>query len=286
VAGDVMRRAADATHPPRGGSTVTARPEARADRARRLVYRGRFAVLYILLAVVAGAAIGGLVVLVEREAPAPSEAWSEWQPIGGPERRAVQIADHVTDAYRLPSGKQLVTVNYAGPPTIASPDGSSLQVSAVAVEAAATAAKVDDINTFSAGSTVMYILCGLGDACTIREGQPTAARDALLRREALELALYSLTYIDGVDSVLVLLPPARPDGQAATSVFLDRSDVRAALKQPLTETLPAPLAPGVGEMTADELQAVNRLTRSHVYVYRPLQAQDGSFLMVLAPALT
>ena len=39
-------------------------------------------------------------------------------------------------------------------------------------------------------------------------------------------------------------------------------------------------------LSADELQAVNRLTRSRVYVYRPLQAQDGSFLMVLAPALT
>jgi hypothetical protein len=283
VAGDVMRLAADAARPT---ETLTARPESRADRARRLVYRGRFAVLYILLAAVAGAAVGGLVVLLERDGPAPTEAWSEWQPIGGPERRAVQIADHVSDPYRLPSGKQLVTVNYAGPPTIASPDGSSLQVSAVAVETAATAAEVDDIDTFRASSTVMYILCGLGDACTIREGQPTAARDALLRREALELALYSLTYIDGIDSVLVLLPPVRPDGQSATSVFLDRSDVKAALDQPLTETLPAPLTPGVGEMSPEELQSVNRYTRSRVYSYQPLQAQDGTFLMVLAPAQT
>jgi hypothetical protein len=85
--------------------------------------------------------------------------------------------------------------------------------------------------------------------------------------------------------VLVLLPP-RPDGQAANSVFLDRSAVRSALDRPLKETLPAPLVPGIGEMTPEELQAVNRLTRSRVYSYRPLQAQDGSFLMVLAPAIS
>jgi hypothetical protein len=277
-----MRRSADAAPPAPAGS-LTSRPESRADRARRLGYRSRFAALYILLAVVAGAAIGGVIVLTEREGPAPSEAWSEWQPVGGPERRAVQIADHVSDAYRLPSGKQLATVTYAGPPTIAGPTGETLQVSALAVETAATASEVDDIDTFPAGSTVMYTLCGLGTACSIPEGQPTVERHALLRREALELALYSLTYIDGIDSVLVLLPP-RPDGQAATSVFLDRSDVNAALDQPLKATLPAPLTPGVGEMSPEELQAVNRYTRSRVYSYQPLQAQDGTFLMVLAPA--
>lgn len=277
-----MRRSADAAPPAPAGS-LTSRPESRADRARRLGYRSRFTALYILLAVVAGAGIGGVIVLVEREGPAPSEAWSEWQPVGGPERRAVQIADHVSDAYRLPSGKQLATVTYAGPPTIAGPTGETLQVSALAVETAATASEVDDIDTFPAGSTVMYTLCGLGTACSIPEGEPSVERHALLRREALELALYSLTYIDGIDSVLVLLPP-RPDGQAATSVFLDRPDVKAALDQPLKATLPAPLTPGVGEMSAEELQAVNRYTRSRVYSYQPLQAQDGTFLMVLAPA--
>jgi hypothetical protein len=279
-----MRRSADAAPPAPAGS-LTSRPESRADRARRLVYRGRFAALYILLAIVAGAAIGGLVVLVEREGPAPAEAWSEWQPVGGTERRAVQIADHISDPYRLPSGKQLATVTYAGPPTIAGPTGETLQVRAIAVETAATASEVDDIDTFSAGSTVMYTLCGLGTACAIPEGEASVERHALLRREALELALYSMTYIDGIDSVLVLLPP-RPDGQAATSVFLNRPDVKAALDQPLQETLPAPLTPGIGEMSAQELQAVNRYTRSRVYSYQPLQAQDGSFLMVLAPAIS
>jgi hypothetical protein len=285
VADDVMRRSAEAAHPAPAGSTVSARPESRADRARRLVYRGRFTAVYILLAVVAGAAVGGLVVLVERDGPAPEAAWSEWQPVGGSERRAAQIGDHVSDPYRLPSGSQLATVTYAGPPTISGPDGATLQVRSLAVQAASTASEVDDIDTFGANANVTYILCGLGDACSIPEGQSSDGRDTLLRREALELALYSLTYIDAIESVLVLLPP-RADGQAATAVFLERSDVAAALDRPLAETLPAPLVPGVGDMSAEERQAVNRLTKSHVYVYRPLQAQDGSFIMVLAPALT
>ena len=77
MADDVMRRSATETpSPPHGAvpATTTPRPESRADRARRLAYRGRFTVLYFLLAVVAGAAIGTLVVLVERGSPAPRAA--------------------------------------------------------------------------------------------------------------------------------------------------------------------------------------------------------------------
>jgi hypothetical protein len=128
----------------------------------------------------------------------------------------------------------------------------------------------------------MYTLCGLGDACSIPEGEPTVARGQLLRREALELALYSFRYLDGIDSTLVLLPP-RADGQAATAVFLERGDVAAALDQPLAETLTAPLTPGVGEIAADEQRAIDRATRSRVYAYSYLQAQDGSPIMVLSP---
>ena len=61
VADDVMRKAASDAQPAPKGATLPARPESRADRARRLAYRGRFAAFYFLLAVVAGAGIGALV---------------------------------------------------------------------------------------------------------------------------------------------------------------------------------------------------------------------------------
>ena len=286
MAGDVMLwRSAEAAHNAKPiASMLPARTESRADRARRLVYRGRFGAFYLLLAIAAGAAVGSLVVLLERGTPAPAATWSRWEPQGSAERRAAQIGERISDPYRLPSGNPLVGVTYAGPPTIAGPDGSPLQLRALAVQNP-TATGAEDIEAIPAASNVMYILCGLGPACSIPEGEPSLERGQLLRREALELALYSFRYIDGIDSVLVMLPP-RPDGQAATAVFLERSDVRAALDKPLRETLTAPLVPGVGEITAEEGRTVDRLTQAHVFAYRPLQQQDGGFVMVLVPALS
>ena len=95
MADDVMKRsAADAPSPTPGvvPATTTARPESRAERARRVAYRGRFAVIYFLLAVVAGAAVGTFVVLLQRGSPAPAPPWSEWKPEGSAERRAARSA--------------------------------------------------------------------------------------------------------------------------------------------------------------------------------------------------
>jgi hypothetical protein len=242
---------------------------------------------YIVLAVIAGAGVGALLVLVGRGSPAPAPAWSAFEPTGSVERRAAQIGDHVGDEYRLPSGKALVAVTYAGSPQVTGPDGSSFLVRAIAVRPDTTAgrAEADDISTLNAAGTMMYTLCGLGSACSIAEGKASVARGQLLRREALELALYSFHYLDGVDSALVLLPP-RADGKAATAVFLERGDVRPELGRPLDQTLTAPLTPSVGEIRADEQDVIERTTRSRLYEYSYLQAQDGSPVMVLTPAVS
>ena len=285
---DVKRSAADV--PARGKvvapATLPAEEPSRAERARRSAYRGRFAILYVVLAGIAGAAIGTTIVLVGRGSPAPAPPWSDWQPVGSPERRAGQIGAHVTGTYRLPSGRQLTIVTYTGPPTVTGPEGTTFQVRSIAIQPDTSGgrAEADDISAVSAGGTVMYTLCGLGTSCSIREGQASNARSALLRREALELALYTFNYLDGVESVLVLLPP-RPDGQAATAVFLERSDVRTELSRPLAQTFTSPLTPGIGEITEDERQTVDRITRTRLYGYGYLQAQDGSPVMVLSPRL-
>src|SRR5688572_28665115 len=137
------KAAADAKPVPTntGGAAVVSIPESRADRARRLAYRSRFAAFYVLLAVVAGAGVGSLLVLVGRGSPAPASAWSAWEPTGSVERRSAQIADHVGDQYRLPSGKALVAITYVGPPTVTGPDGSSFRVPAIAVRPDTTAGR-------------------------------------------------------------------------------------------------------------------------------------------------
>jgi hypothetical protein len=286
VADDVMDKAAADTKPaPTNvvGTGVVAIPETRADRARRLAYRSRFAAFYVLLAVVAGAGVGTLLVLVGRGSPAPAPAWSAWEPSGTAEQRAAQIAEHVSNPYRLPSGAALVAVTYQGPP-IGTLDGTTAQsVRAIAVRPDTTAGRADasDIATIDARNTVQYSLCGLGRNCSIA-GKASDARAQLLRREALELALYSFHYVDGIDSTLVLLP-RRADGQEATAIFLTKDDLRRELSQPLDQTLTAPLAPGVGEIAADEQAAINRATTSRLYEYGWLQSQDGTLVMVLAP---
>ena len=281
------KAAADAKPVPTnaGGAGVVTVPESRADRARRYAYRSRFAAFYVVLAVIAGAGVGTLLVLVGRGSPAPAPAWSAWQPSGTAEQRTAQIADHVSNPYRLPSGDALVAVTYQGPP-IGTLDGTSAQaVRAIAVRPDTTAGRADasDIATIDARNTVQYSLCGLGRNCSI-VGKASAARAELLRREALELALYSFHYVDGIESTLVLLP-RRADGQEATAIFLTKDDLRGELAQPLDQTLTAPLAPGVGEMAADEQAAINRATKSRIYEYGWLQSQDGTLVMVLAPVV-
>lgn len=288
MADDVMdKAAADAKPVPTNavGTGVVALPETRADRARRLAYRSRFAAFYVLLAIVAGVGVGTLLVLVGRGSPAPTPAWSAWEPSGTAEQRAAQIAEHVSNVYRLPSGAALVAVTYQGPP-IGTLDGATAQsVRAIAVRPDTTAGRADanDITTIDARNTVQYSLCGLGRNCSIA-GKPSDARTQLLRREALELALYSFHYVDGIDSTLVLLP-RRADGQEATAIFLTKNDLRRELSQPLEQTLTAPLAPGVGEIAADEQAAINRATKSRLFEYGWLQSQDGTLVMVLAPVL-
>jgi hypothetical protein len=134
----------------------------------------------------------------------------------------------------------------------------------------------------------MYILCGLGERCSIKEGKATEERQQLLRREALELSLYSFKYLDGVDSVVVFLPPAvtaETEAEAGSSVFLKKSEVRDELRRPLSQTLLRREPPPLGEMDALEVGNVDRLTRPRTYQYEFQAAQEGSAILVLTPAV-
>ena len=288
MADDVMGKAATDTKPVSAngaGSTVSQRAESRGERSRRLAYRNRFGLFYVVLAIVAGAGVGALLVLVGRGSPAPAPAWSAWEPTGSGPTRAAQIADHISEPYRLPSGHALVGVK-VGLPTVTLGDGTTFPIVAFAVTPDTASGKADpsDIDTINANSTVMYTLYGLGPNGSIPEGKPSNARGQLLRREALELALYTFRYVDGANSVLVLMPPRAPK-KTATAVFLAKGDVGAELSRPLEDTLTAPQTPGVGEIALDEQRSIDRLTQRRLYAYQYLRAQDGGFVMVLTPDL-
>ena len=284
---DVNRSATEVPGGSRPAQGALAVPQpSRAERARRTAYRGRFAVLYIVLAAVAGAAVATTIVLVGRGSPAPAPPWSDWQPEGSTQRRVAQIADHVASPYRLPSGNQLVSA-VGGPPSAPSEDGTLVRIRFILVgpQTARGQEEADDVKAIDAGGAVSYVLCGVGGrSCAIGEGTPSAARQALLRRQSLELALYTFKYVDGVDSVAVVLPQDNPN-LPPTAVFLEQSDVSGELSRPLAETLTAPIVPDIGGISADELTTIDRLTRAHLYSYQYDRAQDGSAMMVLTPAL-
>ena len=284
----------DSTPPPGNGTPefIEAEPAqpvgqeraSRTDRARSAAYRSRFAIIYFTLALVAGVGAGAFVVLMSRDDPAPPPKWSVWQPTGSDTAQARQIADRVAKSYRVKGGQQLVAALVSAP-KVSGTDGD-VPVSVIAIRPDASTGKKEEseIDIIPTTNSLQFILCGLGTSCSIKGGTASEARHALLRREALELALYTFKYVDGIDSVSVFLPP-RPDGQAAaTSVFLRRSDVRPELSRPLIETIEA-RTPTIGAMPERELALVNRITQSRLYSYEYQQAQDGSALLVYAPVV-
>src|SRR5262249_54864152 len=92
------------------------RPHAGTGMAGRLSTRGRFAVAYLVLGAAVGAALGGLIVLVERPGPQPPPPWSAWVPQASSESsRLLEIANHVGNEYTLPSGNPLTAVTIGGP---------------------------------------------------------------------------------------------------------------------------------------------------------------------------
>ena len=264
-------------------SEKQARRIGRAERARSTAYRLRFGLVYFVLAGIVGGAVGSFVVVATRPGDPPAPDWSSWQPDGSNDARAKQIADHVSKRYRLPSGNQLA-IAIAGPPSATASDGTSVPVEAIAVrpDTSTGQAEEDDIEIVRSGDSLMFVLCGLGDRCSITEGEASEERHQLLRREALELALYTFKYVDSTDSVVVFLPP-RPDADVSTSVFLTRSDVADELHRPLRQTLVSTVPPQLGAIPAQELGNIDRLTRPRLYEYGFTQAQNGSGILVLDP---
>jgi hypothetical protein len=229
--------------------------------ARSLSIRGRFAVAYLVLGAAVGATLGGFIVLAKRPAPKPAPPWSSWQP-GSSSRdgQVLEIASHVGSRYRLASGDQLNAVK------IGPPDGTG-SVRAIAVPKKSPPKTLGDFTRYDQSKNVIYVLCGAAKNCSITEGKPSNARGAVLRREALELALYTFKYEDPVDNVLVFFPPSSRKAKLSLTLFFHRDELDGRLEKPLRSTLPQALPPLPGKITDVEQQTVDALTGSSLYRY-------------------
>ena len=237
--------------------------------ARSLSTRSRFAVAYLVLGAAVGAALGGLIVLVERPGPQPPPPWSAWQPQAGSEASRLQeIASYVGSEYTLPSGDPLTAVQVNAGPA----NGKNLK--AILIPTKAKPSTLADFDRFDESKSAIFALCGLGQKCKISEGQASTARGAVIRREALELALYTMRYNKPIDNVLVFVPPGPKEKQFTSTLFFHRSDLSSRLSHPLRTTLPH-AAPQPDTFASSEKKTVDELTGSALYKYVGVLTANG-----------
>ena len=239
-------------------------------------HRFRFSLIYGGLGLVLAGAIV-VVVLYAGRSISPGPTWSSWKPSGGGEGAAKQIAEHVGGTYRLPTGDQLVTVIAKAPAV--SPSTVSIPIHFVVIND--KKGRTNQVFQVSSSNSIMYSLCGLGTSCAIATGKPTVARGTLVRREILELALYTFKYVGGVKSVIAFMPPALGT-QPKYVVYIQKSDLKPQLKTPLGETL-GKKVPLPTTIPAREVQTIDAVTESRVYSFSLSQAQQGDAILVLAP---
>jgi hypothetical protein len=247
-------------------------PAAAAPLPRETQHTPRFQFLLGALLAVGGVALAAAIAIALRPAPVvidPAAGWSPWRPTGS--SSISQIAKRIGREYRLPSGRQLVLVTGGPMSFLGLPAQVALQQ---------PPERGGDISLLS-GAGVIYRLCGLGSNCSISEGKPSVERTFLLRREALELALYTFRYIDGVNQVVVFLPPA--PGKRGLTVLLRKDQLVSQLVRPLRATLAGRTPSVTGVESSPDATVVDKLTHG---LYTPQLAQsnaDAALFLVLKP---
>jgi hypothetical protein len=253
----------------------------------------KFAAVTAALAGVAIAAVAVAVgVLLTGTSTGSSAQWSTWSPSQGGLAGERQIADEVSPFYRASAALQLAVV------TVQNISASGNEQVAVRNPDNGTLAGLG-------GTTAVFNVCGLGSNCGISTGTPSASRLLLLRREALELSLYTFKYISDVGNVVAILPPGHTSttnpqkltpkppapGTATTTtspldlaVVFQRASLKNFLQQPLRITLPGDLPPLPSQMqAAPEALLVSVITSQALFRQHLIQAQDGTSVLVLDP---
>jgi len=243
-----------------------------------------FAIVYAGLGVVAAAAVTGLIVLVIKPGYHAGPPWSTWKPVPGTAQKvSAQIADHVARRYRLSeNGTQLVAV-IPGKPEVTS-GTQKISINAIAVrQAPQSNTGIQIYPPTDVAKSLEYTLCGLGVHCSIGTGVATPIRGRLVRREALEIALYTFKFAPTVNSIVAFMTP--PPGQTSGDViYLRKDDLKIQLSQPLSKTLPlaTPPLPTSGDST--EAATIDKLTLPHMFTYSLTALQTGGAALILDPA--
>jgi hypothetical protein len=273
--------------PTRGRRLPVGRPRLPRARFLRRLRLSRVGTAYLLLVLALGGGIAGIVLATtgashSKHTAAPQAAsggdWSAWHPVSLGSSAVREIATHVSAEYRLASGKQLLNV-VAHEPAI----NNGLQTFAVSTLELRSDKSDLGARIFGIGNGVMYILCGSGPDCSIGEGKASEARGTLVRREALELALYTFKYVGDVDTVLAFVPPA-PGVTDKQFIVLRRDDVASYMRHPLAATIGGERKLTTTDLSKKDGRASDAIALPHLYVLaQTQQLPDDTLALLLTP---
>jgi hypothetical protein len=252
-----------------------------ASMAEPLRYTRHLIAVYTVLGFVVAAALVGLVVLVIQPGHHASPSWSSWKPApAGVAAMTKQISDHIASQYRMTEGGgQLLAVI----PTDATIANGNQKVPLRAIAIRRAPQSNTGIRVIGTEKTRLYILCGLGKNCSIEGGKASQTRGRLVRREALEAALYTFKFVPSVDSVLAYMPPA-PNSTTSQVLFLEKDALKEQLKQPIEKTLPLKTPPLPDAEDLAEAETIDKLTLKHVFDYEYQPIETGGALIILNPS--
>ncbi len=267
---------------------------------RRSPHRDRFrAALAILAGIGVGAIAIAIAVVIANHGTTTAKktavAWSAWAPGVSGSQGATAIADHIAPYYRFSASRQLDVVT---PMALTTPSSNgTVSGNGLVVAVNTGTAKAEKLSLLG-GHTVAFNICGLGTSNCALGGKPSAARLLLLRREALELALYSFKYINGTENVIAVLPPGRTESTSAQSssahgskashavkkskplnlaVLFVKPELQPWLNTPLKKTL-AQIPPAVPELPlwshSNEAGLVDQVTARGLFA-SSVESQDG-----------
>jgi hypothetical protein len=238
--------------------------------AKRSAYSPRFQFLTGALVAVGIAALAGIALLIiGPSTKTDGPPWSPWKPSSSGIQGATEIATHVAPEYR-DDGKQLVNI-----------DANDLSFKGVPLTVALRTAPEQGGNIqIHDEKGVLYQLCGLGPSCSIDHGKASTERGLLLRREGLELALYTFRYLNDVKQVVVLIPPVKGKAQTV-ALYFRRDEVKAELARPLTSSL-VPKAPTVSSVTlSPDAALVDQATdEPYLFTLNGSSFNNGGFLVL------
>jgi hypothetical protein len=178
-------------------------------------------------------------------------------------------------------GGQLVAVIPSAPQITSGTQ--NVPIKAIAVRKAPQSNQGVRILESSNTNTRVYTLCGLGANCSIEGGTASATRGRLVRRQALEVALYTFKFAPSVDSILAFMPP--PPGETTASVLLlEKDGLEEQLKQPLSNTLMHATPPLPDDADLAEAATIDKLTLNKLFSYSLQPLQTGGAAIILDPA--